>query len=139
MPGFGATIVTSFIVWRFTTRTIADKRVHEMAALICGVTGLMGWPVWSVGVMPSLNGISVGSQETVSMTFERTEVTTVKHSRALNHWAWLRPTGQDPSSRAERYFITEEEYQRWSDQRPSTVTVTFARGLLGAQIVMGFE
>lgn len=139
IPGLGATIVTSLMVWRFTTRGVSDKRIHTMAALVCGATGLMGWPVWSVGVLPSVNGISVGSQETLRMTLERTEVTTIKHSRELNHWAWLRPTAQNPRSRAERYFISEAEYQRWSDQRPSTVTVTFAQGLLGAKIVMDFN
>ncbi len=139
LPGLAATIITSLLVWRFTTHGIEDKRVHKMAGLICGVIGLLGWPVWSVGVLPSVNGISVGSQETVRMTLERTEATTIKHSRALNHWAWLRPIAQNPDSQAERYFISEEEYRRWSDQPPSTVTVTFAQGLLGATVVTGFD
>jgi hypothetical protein len=139
VPGLGATIITSLLVCRFTTRGIADTRVHKMAALVCGVTGLLGWPVWSVGVLPSVNGISVGSPETVRMTLDRTEATTIKHSRALNHWAWLRPAAQNAGSQAERYFISEDEYKKWSDQPPRTVTVTFAQGLLGASIVTGFD
>ena len=139
MPGFCAAMLTSLIVWFLITRSIADRRVQKMAALICGVTGLMGWPVWSVGVMPSLNGLSLGPQEALQMTLERTEVTTVSRSRALNHWAWLRPEAQNPRAPAGRYFIPEEIYQRWDYRRPSTVTVTIAQGLLGAQVVTNFE
>lgn len=139
MPGFGAAMLTSLIVWHLITRSIADRRVHKMAALVCGVVGLMGWPVWSVGVLPSVNGLSLGPQEALQMTLERTEVTTVSRSRALNHWAWLGPEAQNPRAQAGRYFIPEEVYQRWNDRRPSTVTVTIAPGLLGAQVVTNFE
>jgi hypothetical protein len=46
-----------------------------------------------------------------------------------------------PTARAKagRYFISEQIYQRWNDQRPSTVNVTISKGLLGAQIVTGYE
>lgn len=139
MAGFGATAITSLMVWRFTTRGIADQRVHKLAALLCGGVGLMGWPVWSVGVLPSVNGLHLGSPQSVRMTLERTEVTTIRNSRAVNHWAWLRPEAEPSLAEAERYFIPEEAYDRWNDQRPGTVTVTFAQGLLGAQIVTGFD
>lgn len=139
VPGFGASVLTSLIVWHFMTRSIVDKRVHNMAALMCGVVGLMGWPVWSVGVLPSVNGFSLGSQESVRMSLTRTEITTVSRSRAFNHWAWLRPDVPTAGTKAGRYFISEETYQRWNDQRPSTVNVTISIGLLGAQIVTGFE
>lgn len=139
LAGFVATALTSAMVWHRVTRGIADRRAHKMAALVCGVVGLMGWPVWSVGVLPSVNGISLGPQEAVRMTLERTEVTTVSKSRALNHWAWLRPLSPDAETGAGRYFIPEATYQQWNSQRPSTVTVTAARGLLGAQVVIGYQ
>jgi len=139
VPGFGASVLTSLIVWQFITRSIGDKRVHKMAAVMCGVVGLMGWPVWSVGVLPSVNGFSLGPGVSVRMTLTRTEITTVSRSRAFNHWAWLRPEVPTARVKAGRYFISEETYQRWNDQRPSTVTVTISKGLLGAQIVTGFE
>ncbi len=139
VPGFGASVLTSLIVWQFITRSIGDKRVHKMAAVICGVVGLMGWPVWSVGVLPSVNGFSLGPGVSVRMTLTRTEITTVSRSRAFNHWAWLRPEVPTAGVKAGRYFISEETYQRWNDQRPSSVTVTISKGLLGAQIVTGFE
>lgn len=139
VPGFGASVLTSLIVWQFITRSIGDKRVHKMAAIICGVVGLMGWPVWSVGVLPSVNGFSLGPRESVRMTLTRTEITTVSRSRAFNHWAWLRPEVPTARAKTGRYFISEQTYQRWDDERPSTVNVTISEGLLGAQIVTDYE
>ena len=137
--GFGASILTSVVVWYCMTRNISDKRVHKMAALICGVVGLMGWPVWSVGVLPSVNGFSLGPRDSVRMTLARTEITTVSRSRDFNHWAWLQPEAPTSGVKAGRYFISEETYQRWNDQRPRTVNVTISKGLLGAQIATSFE
>jgi hypothetical protein len=139
LPGFGASVLTSLIVWQFITRSFGDKRVHKMAAIMCGVVGLMGWPVWSVGALPSLNGFSLGPRESVRMTLTRTEITTVSRSRAVNHWAWLQPEVPTARARAGRYFISEQTYQRWNNQRPSTVNVNISEGLLGAQIVTGYE
>lgn len=137
--GFGAAVLTCLIVWHFVTRGIGDKRVHKMAALVCGVVGLMGWPVWSVGVLPSVNGFSLGPKKSVRMMLERTEFTVVSRSSARNHWAWLRPQTQDPYAGAGRYFISEATYRQWNEQRPSIVTVSIAQGLLGAQIVIDYE
>lgn len=139
LAGLVATALTGAMVWHRATRSIADRRAHKMAALMCAVTGLMGWPVWTVGVLPSVNGISLGPQSAVRMALERTEVTTVSRSSALNHWAWLRPLSPDAEVVAGRYFIPEATYQRWNSEQPSTVTVTTARGLLGAQVVTGYE
>lgn len=115
------------------------KRVHKMAAPICGLVGVMGWLVWSVGVLPSVNGFCLGPREKVRMTLMRTQITPVSRSRAFNHWAWLRPEAQNARAEAGRYFISVETYQRWNEQQPSTVTVTIAPGLLGAQVVTGFD
>jgi hypothetical protein len=139
MWGFGASALTSLIVWRFITRSIGDMRVHKVAAVICAVVGVMGWPVWTVGVLPSVNGFSLGRQETVRMTLTRTEITTISRSRAVNHWAWMRPEAPTARAKAGRYFISEQTYQRWNDQRPSTVNITVSKGLLGAQVVTGSE
>lgn len=138
LAGFLATMVTSLLVWRFTARGVADPRAHKMAALLCGMTGLMGWPVWSVGIMPSINGFSLGPEQTARMALKRTEVTTVSRSNKLNHWAWLQPDRLDSPVQAGRYFIPEGVYQEWSSLQPATVTVTFASGMLGAQVVTGY-
>jgi hypothetical protein len=135
LAGLGASALTTILVWHRVTHGIADRRVRKMAALICGMVGLLGWPVWSVGILPSINGASLGPATTQRMVLERTDSTPVSRSRARNHWAWLR----SGDARADRYFISEELYTRWNSQRPDTVTVTIAPGLLGAEVVTGYE
>jgi len=127
LPGFGASVLTSLIVWQFITRSFGDKRVHKMAAIMCGVVGLMGWPVWSVAVLPSLNGFSLGPRESVRMTLTRTEITTVSRSRAVNHWAWLRPECTTGGARAGRYFSHCKTLRRVNNPQPSTVTTVASR------------
>ena len=138
LAGFVAAAVTSLLVWRFATRRLADGRVQKAAALLCGVTGLMGWPIWSVGVLPSVNGYSLGAPDTVRMVFERTEVTTVSRTSKLNHWAWLRPEVPGSRLQAGRYFIPEDVYEDWTGRQPRTVGVTIAPGTLGAEVVTGY-
>jgi hypothetical protein len=139
LAGLLATAVIAFGVWRWAVRSAADRRAHRMAALVCGVTGLMGWPVWSVGIMPSINGMALSPEQTVTMTLERTETTPVKNSRSRNHWAWLHPASPGSEAGAGRYFIPEATYQRWNEENPRTVRVTIAEGLLGAQVVTRYE
>ncbi|MFM7377004.1 MAG: hypothetical protein ACKO1O_02555 [Erythrobacter sp.] len=139
LAGLLATAVLAYGVWLVTVRSIPDRRAHQMAALVCGVTGLMGWPVWSVGIMPSINGLALGPEQTVTMILDRTEATSIKHSREQNHWAWLHPASPGGAVGAGRYFIPEATYQRWNLENPRSVRVTIAEGLLGAQVVTRYE
>lgn len=135
LAGLVATMLTAAAVWHAITRSIADRRVRQVAGLICGLTAMMGWPVWSVGILPSINGARLGPPAAIPMVLERMESTTIRHSAGRNHWAWLR----SPQQRSDRYFISEELYTRWNSQPPGTVTVTIAPGLLGAAVVTGYE
>jgi hypothetical protein len=139
LAGLLATAVLAYGVWWWTIRSIADRRAHRMAALVCGVTGLIGWPVWSVGIMPSMNGMMLGPEQSVPMILERTEATSIKHSSKQHHWVWLRPASPGSAAGAGRYFIPEAAYQRWNRDTPRTVSVTIAEGLLGAQVVTRYE
>lgn len=139
LAGLVATVITSLMVWRVAVSGIADRRARRFAALIAGVAGLMGWPVWSVGVLPSVNGASLGPVQTVAMALERTETSTVSRSRRLNRWAWLHPASPDSPVPAGRYFIPEEAFARWNENHAHSVSVTVANGLLGAQVVTGYE
>lgn len=138
LAGFVAAAATSLLVWRYATRGLEDGRVRKAAALLCAVTGLMGWPIWSVGVLPSVNGYSLGAPKTVRMTLERTEVTTVSRSSRLNHWAWLRPEVPGSRLQAGRYFIPGDVYEDWTGRQPRTVGVTIVPGMLGAEVVTGY-
>lgn len=139
LAGLCVTIVTCFVVWRLAVRGIEDLRAHKFAALFSVVTGLMGWPVWSVGLLPSVNGAVLDTQRTVSMRLERTEVTSKSRSRDQYHWAWLSADTPDAPISAGRYFIPQNTYREWSRRRPQQVKVTVARGLLGAMVVTGYR
>lgn len=137
--GFCATVLCCAGVWRFAIRGIEDKRVHKFAALFCAATGLMGWPVWSTGILPSVNGYRLDNERVIAMMLERTETSTRSKSRKLNHWAWLRT--DDPSAQigSGRYYIPEVIHANWSRRAPGPVRLKVARGLLGAQVVTGYE
>lgn len=139
LAGMLVAALTSVIIWNLVARSIEDHRARSFGALLCAVTGLLGWPVWSVGVLPSVNGFKLGEPQTISMTLERTEVTPVKQSSRFNHWAWLKTDRLDLPIASGRYFISKQTYDDWSRRESGPVKITFARGLLGAQVVIGYK
>lgn len=139
LAGLVATGLTALAVLAALSLKHRDARLRKGAALLCALTGLMGWPVWSVGVLPSVNGSALSAPESVRMVLERTEITTASRSTALHHWAWLRPVSAGAPVAAGRYFIPQDLHDRWSETQPERVTVTTARGALGAMVVTGFE
>ena len=134
--GLIATALTSLLSWKIAMRGVNDIRAHKATALLVTITGLMGWPVWTVGFLPSINGIQVKDQRAVPMILERTETTTVSRSRKRNHWAWLQPVNRGSMASKGRYFITEETYERWRQEKPREIELIVGRGLLGAQLVV---
>jgi hypothetical protein len=138
LAGLAATAITGLAVWYAAAARARDPAVARFAALACGVTALMGWPVWSVGVLPSINGSVLDGPLTVRMTLERTAVTNKRKSREFYHWAWLRAERGESVIGSGRYFIAEDVYDRWRAAAPAAVDVRIARGLLGAQVVLGF-
>jgi hypothetical protein len=139
LAGLAATMATAFGVWRYAVRGVEDERVGRVVALLCAVTGLMGWPVWTTGVLPSVNGARLGSERTVRMDLERLETTTKSKSRGLYHWAWLAARDGEDALASGRYFLSETVYDTWQKTDPAEVHVTVARGFLGAQVVMKFD
>lgn len=139
LPGLCCAALFAAIAWRWSIRCIEDRRAHTFAALACTVTGLLGWPVWTVGILPSVNGLSLKEAKTVRMILERTEVTSVSRSRTLNRWAWLKAENVASAAGSGRYSIPEEVYYDWSPMQRGVVTVTIARGLLGAVVVTGYR
>ncbi|MEY4237496.1 MAG: hypothetical protein RL339_97 [Pseudomonadota bacterium] len=139
LAGFAATAITAVAAWRYAVAGTDDARVGKMAALLCLVTGLMGWPVWSTGVMPSINGLKLDPPRAVRMTFDRIELTHQAKTTTKFHWAWLESGSGDPILPSGRYFIAEDHYERWAATPPATVTVRVSRGVLGALVVTGYE
>ena len=126
-------------VWRFAIRGIADRRAHKFAAIMCAATGLLGWPVWTMGILPSINGSRLADEQVLTMTLERTEITRQSKSTKLNHWAWLRTEDRTTSAVSGRYYIPEDVHADWARRGPGPVRLKVARGLLGAQVVTGYE
>lgn len=139
LAGFCATAITCLLAWRLAVRGIEDRRVHRFAAGLCAATGLLGWPVWSVGILPSVNGFRLDVEQTVTMSLERTETTRQSKSSRINHWAWLRAPDASSAAASGRYYIPEDVHADWSRRGAGPVRVTLARGLLGARVVTGFQ
>lgn len=139
LAGLCCAAAIAAIAWRWSIRCIEDRRAHTFAALACTVTGLLGWPVWTVGILRSVNGLSLHGTQTVRMTLERTEVTTVRRSRRLNHWAWLKPDTAGSIAGPGRYVIPGSVHAGWASRQGSEVTLTVAQGLLGAVVVIGYR
>ncbi|MBK9004565.1 MAG: hypothetical protein IPM41_12090 [Sphingomonadales bacterium] len=137
--GFCATVLCCVLVWRFAIGDIADRRTHKFAALLCVATGLLGWPVWSMGMLPSVNGYRLDKEQVLTMTLERTEITRQSKSAIRNHWAWLRTDDPAASAVSGRYYIPEHVHADWTRRGTGPVRIKIARGLLGAQVVTGYE
>ena len=135
LAGFVATAATALAVWGYSVRGLDDRQARGMAALFCAVVGLMAWPLWSMGVLPSVNGAVVRDPFAVEMALERTEATTMQRSPEFNHWAWLAAVPVHSALQGGRYFIPKATYDRLEAERPATVTVDGGTGLLGAVVV----
>ena len=139
LAGLIASALAGGAVWRTIVHAHADERVHKFAVIGCSVTALMGWPVWTVGVLPSVNGASLGREEVELMRLGRIDVTRPSKGPGFYYWAWLEPVHPGAGVAGGRYFIPETVYQRWAPHKPATVRVTHARGLLGAEVVTRYR
>lgn len=139
LAGLIATGATAYAAWRWAVSGVGHLPMRRFAAVLCAATALMGWPVWTMGVLPSINGAVLGEERAVRMTLDRLEITTKSKSRDFYHWAWLTAHDGDETLASGRYFISEAVYDWWNTSRPASVEVTVAEGLLGARVVTGFE
>lgn len=75
LVGLGTTAFTSFLAWKIAIRGLSDARPRKAGVVLAAKAGLMGWPIWSVGFLPSINAFSVENQRSVRMTLQRTPAT----------------------------------------------------------------
>lgn len=139
LAGLFCSALTAVVIWLYTVRKTPESRVRTFTALLCTVTGLLGWPIWSTGILPSVNGAVLAEPVIVPMTLERTETTYKSKSRDLYHWAWLKAQNEAGIVKSGRYFISEDVYARYQGTEGGVVEVSVAKGLLGAQVVLGFD
>ena len=139
LPGLVLSALTAAWVWHSIQKTFDDPRVHKFAAVVCGVTGLMGWPVWTTGVLPSLNGASLSQPQSATMRLDRLDTTRPSKRPGFYYWAWLEPARADSPVAGGRYFIAEDVYYRWAPQKPAEVRVIHAKGAFGAEVVLAYR
>ena len=140
VPGLIATTLCGAAAWRWATRRVDDDRARKFAAALMALTALMGWPVWSVGALPSLNGSAHGAPRATVMRLVRLDITLPKRRNGgFYYWAWVEPLRETSAITAGRVFIPEEAYRKWNATHPATVTLRHANGLLGAEVLTGFD
>lgn len=137
--GLAAAALTSALVAVPAMRGVVEGAMRRVMVVLCLGVGLMGWPIWTLGVMPWVNGLVLEEPRSIPMRLDRLEITTVSRSREVNHWAWLAPVEPGGGLAGGRYFIPMELHDRLAAGKPTTLTVEAARGLLGAEAVLGFR
>ena len=139
-PGLIASAMFSTLAWRITGGHFDDKQVRKLAAIICAVTGLMGWPIWTKGVLPSINGAFLGQEHVEPMRLGKLDVSRPKGGRGSpNYSVGLEPVHPGGAIDGGRYYISEEVYQRLESQKPVAISVAHARGVLGAVVVTDYR
>lgn len=137
--GLGWTAAIGAVVAWALTRETADPRLLRALLGLCILTSLMAWPVWTLGLMPSLNGARVGTVQTTPMKLARLQTTPMSKGRGLHHWAHLEPAGSDPALARGRYFVDEAAHERWQRGGTRVVEVDHAVGLLDARVVLALR
>lgn len=137
LAGLLASAATATVAWLRATQGVEDASLRTLAAVLCGLAALPGWPVWTVGVLPSINGSMTGEVQETRVRLDRLEITLPSRQRdGFYYWAWIAPRTAASPIAAGRVFVPEAAWRRWKEDRPETIRLRHARGLLGAQVVM---
>ena len=139
LPGLLAAVAVALVILRRVTQDWPQPEARKPALLFTGLASLMAWPAWTVGVLPSVNGLALGELNYATMQLRGLDMTYGRKGRTTYYWAQLEP--QYPASAAGegRYLIPFELHETWSRTRPAAVEVGHARGLLGAEVVRDFR
>lgn len=123
------------VIWRQWT----DDAPRRFALLLVTLTSLLAWPVWTIGIAPSVNGMRLGPQQASTMRVVELTMSRASKGRSIYYWARLRPADARSRVGAGRYFVPQHIHERWQARTGAEVTVRHATGLLGAETIISFE
>jgi hypothetical protein len=136
--GLGLSLTVFATVLLIVRQHWSEAGPRRFALALSGVTSLLAWPVWTTGILPSINGAMLGPHETSMMQVEKLTTSRAKGNR-IYHWATLRPLDNTSPIGAGRYFVPQDAYQRWQERPAQPARVIHAKGLLGARIAIAFR
>ncbi len=120
LQGLIASAIFSTLAWRITGGVFDDEQLRKLAAIICAVTGLMGWPIWTTGILPSINGAFLGQERVEPMRLGKLDVSRPKGSvGSPNYSAWLEPINRGGPSMAEDITFPRKFISCWNPRSRS--------------------
>lgn len=137
--GLSVTLLTGLFPLTTMWLRWSEPLARRQTILICGFAALMSWPIWTMGVMPTVNGMRFGPVHSTAMRLIRQEIRHASRNPTIYHWAYLRPAAADSGLTAGRYFVPTADYDIWSGAPPRNIQVHHATGLLGAEILFSFH
>ncbi len=139
LPGLLVTLIVLLAILAYVHRRWVEPSAFHFTLVLGGITSLLAWPVWTMGVLPSVNGIRMEPERATMMRLSGLSTTTISKSRRLNYWATLEPAGSTSPLGAGRYLISQSLSERWQAQQVRQVRVTHRTGLLGAEVLITFN
>jgi hypothetical protein len=140
LPGFVLSGIVMALITALVRRHWPEPALRRFSLFLCGITSLMAWPVWTTGILPSVNGAILGPRQTSAMRLTGLSISHASKGRRIYYWAAMRPPPDTASALgAGRYFVPQQVYEAWQPQVGRDVRVDHATGLLGAETVLNFH
>ena len=105
----------------------ADVTAPPMGAVFDGIEAFGDDHILDFSIAPDVGGLTIDAS---------TSATHKSKSRDYYHWAWLEAENGHYSTLSGRYFITEDLYLKLNNNAQPNVDVSFAQGLLGANVIV---
>lgn len=139
LPGLLLSIAVLLVVMGRVRRRWSDPAPRRFSLILCVITSALAWPVWTTGILPSVNGIKLGAEQISTMRLAGLTTSHASKGRQIYYWARLQATS--PASRigSGRYFVPKAIHDGWQSRTGQEVAVVHATGLLGAETVLSFR
>jgi hypothetical protein len=120
-------------------RLTAHQGLRKLGFMLIAVSSLMAVAPLSWGAMRAINGLSVGAETRTRVRLIEFRTVPQKHGRTPHRYAVVEPVSLPSTFPAGSLFITATQYEAWAGIQPDHLTVTSAKGLLGARAIVRIE